>query len=402
MMPGVTPLLGIKVLDLSRVLAGPVCCQVLAELGADVVKVERPSTGDDTRAWGPPFVPDGGPSAYFASANHSKRSLALDLSQSDGIAVLEDLIRRADILVENFLPDAAAKYGLTPARLTELNPLLVSCSISGYGRTGPLADRPGYDLVIQATSGLMSITGEPDGAPMKVGVAIADVITGLYAAISTLAGLFARIAGRGGSAFDLSLFDCTLASLVNVAQSSLVTGQRPTRYGNAHAQIVPYQVFATSDGHLVLAVGNDGQWRQFCQVAGQANWANDPKFATNPARVEHRAELIALMQPILATRTTAAWRELLEPTGVPHAPVVPLDVALAAPQTLARELVVPVRDGAGREYHVLGSPIHWHDEPRRKVGAPPELGAHTDEVLRDWIGYDAARIQTLRQSGVVA
>lgn len=402
MMPGVTPLWGIKVLDLSRVLAGPVCCQLLAELGADVVKVERPGQGDDTRAWGPPYVPDGGPSAYFASANHGKRSIAVDLSQAGGIEVLEDLIRHADILVENFLPGAAAKYGLTPERLAELNPLLVSCSISGYGRTGPLSDLPGYDLVIQATSGLMAITGEPAGAPMKVGVAIADVITGLYAASSALSGLFARIAGRGGWAFDLSLFDCTLASLVNVAQSTLVTGQRPRRYGNAHAQIVPYEVFATADGHLVLAVGNDGQWRQFCQASGIAELGSHERFATNPLRVQHRGELIALLQPVMTSRKTADWQRLLEPAGVPHAAVVALDEALAEPLVAARQMVVPVRDSAGRAYRVLGSPIHWHGESPRKVTAPPALGEHTDEVLREWLAYNDARVRSLRQAGVVA
>lgn len=237
---------------------------------------------------------------------------------------------------------------------------------------------------------------------MKVGVAIADVITGLYAAASALSGLYARIAGRGGSAFDLALFDCTLASLVNVAQSTLVTGQPPIRYGNAHAQIVPYQVFATADGYLVLAVGNDGQWAQFCQAAERVELASDKRFETNPLRVQHRAELIAILQPLLRERTTADWRALLAPTGVPHAPVVPLDEALADPQTLARGMVVPVRDSAGRNYRVLGSPIHWHEEPRRTLAPPPALGEHTDEVLRNWIGYDAERIRALRTSGVVA
>lgn len=402
MMPGVMPLSGIRVLDLSRVLAGPVCCQLLAELGAEVVKVERPGRGDDTREWGPPYVPPDGPSTYYVSANHGKRSVALDLGKPEGLAILYDLIRRTDVLVENFLTGAAEKYGLTPYRLTELNPLLVSCSISGYGRTGPLADQPGYDLVIQAASGLMSITGEPDGTPMKVGVAITDVITGLYAAVSTLSGLYARIAGRGGSAFDLALFDCTLASLVNVAQSTLVTGERPVRYGNAHAQIVPYQVFETADGHLVLAVGNDGQWSQFCQLAQRADLAGDARFGTNPLRVRHRAELIVLLQPLLRTRTSADWQALLDPAGVPNAPVVPLDEALDAPQTQARKMVVPMQDSAGRSYRALGCPIHWQDEPRRTLLPPPALGEHTDAVLRDWIGYDRERIRELRSRGVVA
>lgn len=402
MMPGVRPLMGIRVLDLSRILAGPVCCQLLADLGAEVVKVERPGRGDDTREWGPPFLPDDGPSAYFLSANRGKRSMALDLHKPGAIPVLEDLIRRADILVENFLPDAAAKFGLTPARLAELNPLLVSCSISGYGRTGPLAGTPGYDLVIQATSGMMAITGEPEGAPMKLGVAIADILTGLYAATSALAGLFARVAGRGGASFDLALADCALASLVNVAQSALVTGRRPARYGNAHPQIVPYEVFPTADGYLVLAVGNDAQWRQFCASAVESELGANPLYATNPQRVERRRELVPLLNAIFLRRTTAEWRVLLAPTGVPHASVVPLDEALHDPQTLAREMVSEVTDSEGRSYRVLGSPIHWDGEPRRVTLAPPALGEHTDAVLRSWAGYDDARIQQLRTEGVVA
>lgn len=402
MMPGVKPLMGVRVLDLSRILAGPVCCQLLADLGAEVVKVERPGCGDDTRAWGPPFVPDGGPSAYFVSANRGKRSLALDLGKPGAIRVLEDLVRRADILVENFLPDAAAKFGLSPKRLEQINPLLVSCSISGYGRTGPMADQPGYDLVIQATSGLMSITGEPEGAPMKVGVAMADVITGLYAAVSALSGLYARVAGRGGAAFDLALADCALASLVNVAQGALVSGRRPLRYGNAHSQIVPYEVFATSDGHLVLAVGNDAQWRRFCVAVGETALADDERFVTNPQRVERRKELIPILQEVMRRRTSDAWRVLLEPTGVPHGSVAPLDEALGDPQTVARGMVASVTDSAGRSYRVLDSPIHWEGEPRRAAVAPPALGEHTDDVLRSWAGYDPAKIRELRAEGVVA
>lgn len=402
MMPGMRPLMGVCVLDLSRILAGPVCCQLLADLGADVVKIERPGRGDDTREWGPPFVPDGGPSAYYVSANRGKRSLALDLAQPGAKAVLEDLIRRADILVENFLPDAAARYGLTPARLAELNPLLVSCSISGYGRTGPLAATPGYDLVIQATSGLMSITGEPDGAPMKVGVAMADILTGLYAAASAMAGLYARVAGRGGTAFDLALADCSLASLVNVAQSALITGQRPTRYGNAHPQIVPYEVFATADGYLALAVGNDAQWRQFCSACGETALGAEEHYATNPQRVELRQELIPRLEAILRRRTTDEWRMRLAPTGVPHASVLPLDETLNDPQVLAREMVTSVTDSAGRTYRVLGSPIHWDGEPRRATAPPPAIGEHTDAVLRGWCRYDDDRIRQLRAEGVVA
>ena len=396
------PLAGLRVLDLSRVLAGPVCCQLLADLGADVVKVERPGLGDDTRQWGPPFVDGDGPSAYFLSANRSKRSLAVDLARLEARPVLDDLVRRADVLVENFLPASLEKLGLTAERLAEQNPRLVSCSISGYGRTGPWSDVPGYDLVIQATGGVMSITGEPDGAPMKVGVAITDVITGLYAATSALAGLYRRDRAGQGTAFDLALFDCTLASLVNVAQGALITGQRPRRYGNAHPHIVPYEAFATADGYLVLGVGNDRQFQRFCQTVGHDAWCTDPRFATNPARVEHRSELISAIKELFVRRPTAEWQTLLAATGVPHAPVATLEKIFEFPQVTARGMLHEMRDEAGHEYQLLGSPVHWRDEPPRQVTAPPDLGEHTDEVLAEWLDYESAQIAALREAGVVA
>lgn len=399
---GSRPLSGLRVLDLSRVLAGPICCQLLADLGADVVKVERPGTGDDTRRWGPPFLDGDGPSAYYLSANRGKRSLALDLASLPGRAVLDDLIRRADVLVENFLPDSLDKLGLRPERLAELNPELVSCSISGYGRTGPLADVPGYDLVVQATAGLMSITGEPHGQPMKVGVAFTDIITGLYAAASVLAGLYARGKGRGGAAFDLALADCTLASLVNVVQSTLITGRRPERYGNAHPQIVPYQAFGTSDGHLVLAVGNDRQWQRFCQAIGNDELADDERFRTNPTRVMHRDVLIPRLQSVMAERTTAAWTELLTAADVPCAPVLAVDEVLQQPQVAARQMVQETTDAQGRRFPILGSAVHWRDEPPRIAACPPTLGEHSDEVLREWLAYDLPRIEALREAGTIA
>lgn len=398
------PLAGLRVLDLSRILAGPVCTQLLADLGADVVKIERPGAGDDTRQWGPPFADQGGPSGYYLSCNRGKRSLALDLAHPDSRPVLDDLIRRADALVENFLPDSLARLGLLPERLAELNPRLVSCSISGYGRSGPLAAVPGYDLMMQASAGLMSITGEPDGMPMKVGVAITDVITGLYGAVSVLAGLYGRARGGrdAGMAFDLALADCTLASLVNVAQSALLTGQRPVRYGNAHPQIVPYEAFATSDGTLVLAVGADRQWQRFCQAIERPDWAADPRFATNPLRVRHREALVELLRPVFLARTTRDWQSLLAEAEVPHSPVLALDQVLAMPQVAARQMVQETQDSAGRRYKLLGSPVHWQDEPPRAAQAPPALGEHTDQVLAEWLGYDAPRIATLRQAGACA
>ncbi len=294
---------GVRVLDMSRVLAGPFCCQLLADLGADVVKIERPGMGDETRQWGPPFLPDDGPSAYFISCNRGKRSLALDLIHPRAPAVLDDLLRTADVLVENFLPASLVKLGLEPERVAGLNPRLVRASISGFGRTGPDANTPGYDLAVQAAGGLMSITGEPDGPPMKTGVAITDVLSGLYAAVSILAGLFKRESASGPDAprqFDISLADCTLAALVNVAQGVLTTGERPRRFGNAHPQIVPYEAFATADGFMTLAIGNDEQWQRFCAAVQRADWADDVRFATNPARVQNRAALISPLQDLVA------------------------------------------------------------------------------------------------------
>ncbi len=414
---------GIRVLDLSRVLAGPFCCQLLADLGADVVKVERPGAGDDTRQWGPPFLGEGGPSTYYLSCNRGKRSLALDLARPESRAVLNDLVRAADVLVENFRPASLAKLGLDAERVATLNPRLVRASISGFGRTGPLADVPGYDLTIQALAGLMSITGEPDGMPMKVGVAITDVVSGLYAAVSVLAGLVGRerstsAVGRSGApshlstgaspisqspAFDLALADCSLAALVNVVEGVLVTGERPRRYGNAHPQIVPYEAFRTADGYLVLGIGNDGQWQRFCAAAGCADWARDTRFATNPARVANRGQLIPPLQGLLAARTTSDWLALCDIAEVPCAPVASLDEIVRSPQVAARGMVQTLIDSAGRSVPVVASPIHAEREPPAcSPQAPPTLGEHSDEVLREWLEYDEQEIAELRRNGTIA
>jgi crotonobetainyl-CoA:carnitine CoA-transferase CaiB-like acyl-CoA transferase len=395
------PLAGLKVLDLSRILAGPFCCQILADLGADVVKVERPGSGDDTRTWGPPFAADG-TSAYYLSANRGKRSLALDLSDSSGREVLSDLLRTADVLVENFLPATSHKLGLEPARLAQLNPRLVSAAISGYGRTGPLAEIPGYDLVTQATSGLMAITGPPEGQPYKVGVAIADIVSGLFAAVGVLAGLISRARPDSPRACDVALFDCTLASLVNVAQNTLVTGQPPARWGNAHASIVPYEPFATADGHLVLAIGNDAQWTRFCRAVDCPAWAADPRFATNPERVAHRAEVVCHVATLLATRSSHDWQALFTAHDIPHAPVLTLDQALEQPIVAARQMIATPADALGHSQPILNGPIRWHDAPPPFPTPPPTLGQHTTQVLSDWLGYDSARIDQLRASGVIA
>jgi crotonobetainyl-CoA:carnitine CoA-transferase CaiB-like acyl-CoA transferase len=377
---------------------------VLADLGAEVIKVERPGAGDDTRHWGPPFL--GQFSAYFLSVNRGKRSVAIDLNQPAGRQVVDELIARCDVLLENFLPHTAATFGLTAERLAQLNPELVVCSISGFGRTGPCRDVPGYDFVIQALSGLMSITGEPDGEPMKVGVAIADVLTGLYAAVSVLAGLVRRHRLRRGCHFDLALLDCTVASLVNVVQGHLITGRSPERYGNAHPHIVPYQCFRTADGYLVLAVGNDRQWQRFCRAVDRDDWAGDPSYATNPARVEHREQLVAEIAPLMAARPTAEWIDRLSEHEVPHAPVLGLSEVVAQAQVRARGMVHSSHTPAGDRFETIASPIRGTGPnappaPHTSPLPPPALGEHTDEVLAELLNYDAEKLRALRESGAI-
>lgn len=401
--PGAGPLAGVRVVDLSRILAGPVCTQILGDLGATVIKIERPGPGDDTRQWGPPF--SHGQSAYFQSINRNKLSVALDLRQPAGRQVLDDLIRGCDLLLENFLPPEVERFGLSPERLKTLRPGLVSCSISGFGRTGPWRDRPGYDAAIQALSGLMAITGPAEGEPSKVGVAISDVITGLYAAVALLSGLAAQRATKpdpsqpaGAFAFDLALLDCTLAALVNVAQSTLVTGEAPRRFGNAHPTIVPYQTFAVADGYLTLAVGNDSQFQRLCGVLEHPEWAVDPRFRDNPSRVGHRAELIPLLVPLFAAQSLEDWGRLLTAADVPFAPVQSLAETLQLPQVQAREMVrqVPLGDSL---VPLLGSPLKLTGVSLPEPLPPPQVGEQTEQVLREVLGYSAAQIASLRERG---
>lgn len=392
-------LAGIRVIEAARILAGPFCGQTLGDLGADVIKLERPGEGDDTRHWGPPFV---GPlSAYFLSCNRNKRSLTLDLTHPQGQVVFDQLLNRADVLLENFRTASLAKLRLTPSEVLSRHPHLIICSISGYGRTGPMADVPGYDFAIQAQSGLMSITGPIEGPPCKVGVAVADVLTGLYATAAVLAALHARQRSGHGYAIDLSLLDCAVAAQVNVAQAYLSTGCVPPRQGNAHLQIVPYQLFATADGWLVLNVGNDKQWAAFCQVAGMPHWTDDPAYRTNQARVQHRDRLIPLLSQVLTQRTTAEWESLLAEAGVPHARVHNLAEVFADPQVLARGLRVQVHDPDGQPVDLLGSVFHIDGQPPPTPTMPPALGADTESVLREIVGLDAAQIAQLRQTGAV-
>jgi crotonobetainyl-CoA:carnitine CoA-transferase CaiB-like acyl-CoA transferase len=393
------PLAGVRVLDVSRVLAGPFCGQVLGDLGAEVIKIERPGQGDETRAWGPPFA--GSLSAYYLSCNRNKRAITLDLSQTEGLQLFQELVRRSDVVLENFRAASAERLGLSPEKLLNLNSRLIICSISGFGRTGPLSDLPGYDFAVQALSGLMSITGPVDGPPCKVGVAMTDVVTGLYAAISILACLHARQRSGHGYAIDLALLDCAVAAQVNVVQAYLTSGSVPPRQGNAHLQIVPYQLFATADGWLVLAVGNDGQWQRFCEVAGQPELASDPRFTTNTLRVENRRVLVPLVEALMRLRTTQAWQDGLLAAGVPHAPVWDYATLLAQPQAAARGLRVTVRDLDGRQVDLAGSPFHLSGSTLPPPAAPPHLGQHTDEVLTQLLGIDSARLAELRSRNVI-
>ncbi|MCS7045834.1 MAG: CoA transferase [Gemmataceae bacterium] len=393
------PLHGLRVLDASRILAGPFCAQLLGDLGAEVIKIERPGMGDDTRGWGPPFA--GELSAYFLSCNRNKQSVAVDLGRPAGRELFYGLVEKSDILLENFRSASTAKLGLNPEELLGRNRRLIVVSISGFGRSGPMSDVPGYDFAIQGLSGLMSITGPVEGPPYKVGVAVADVLTGLYAAAAALACVWARQASGHGYAIDLALLDCTVASQVNVAQAYLTSGVVPPRQGNAHLQIVPYQAFETADDWLILAVGNDGQFRRFCQVVGRPEWAGDPRFATNTLRIEHRGELIPQLEQLFRTRTTAAWCDLLQRAEIPHAPVWNYAQLFASPQAAARGLRVTVRDAQGKPVEIVGSPVKIAGAALPLPRLAPRLGEHTEAVLTQLLKLDPATVRKLRDEGVI-
>jgi crotonobetainyl-CoA:carnitine CoA-transferase CaiB-like acyl-CoA transferase len=393
------PLAGVRVLDASRVLAGPFCGQLLGDLGADVIKVERPGTGDETRGWGPPF--HGDLSAYFLSCNRNKKGLALDLAKPEGLELFYALAKKSDILLENFRSASADKLGVSPEKLHEQNPRLIVCSISGFGRTGPMSDEPGYDFAIQGLSGLMSITGPVEGPPCKVGVALADILTGLYAASAVLACLHAREKSGHGYAIDLALLDCTIAAQVNVAQAYLTSGQVPERQGNAHLQIVPYQMFATADDWLILAVGNDGQWQRFCQAAERSDLAADARFTTNTQRVQGRAELLPLLEPVMRARTLAEWQKRLSEAGVPHAPVLDYQQLFRLPQGEARGWQVKVTDPTGKPVELVGSPLHMSGATLPPPRMPPALGGDTEEILRSVLGVSSKAMEELRNKHII-
>lgn len=388
-------LFGLRVLDLSRVLAGPWAGQMLADLGADVVKIERPGSGDDTRAWGPPYLRDAdgrdtSEAAYFLCANRNKRSLAIDLTTAEGQVRVRELVASADVLIENFKVGGLAGYGLDYASLSALNPRLIYCSITGFGQDGPYAQRAGYDFMIQALGGMMSVTGraegEPGAGPVKVGVAVTDILTGLYASNAILAAVVERESSGLGQHIDLSLLDVQVACLANQSLNYLTTGTPPKRMGNAHPNIVPYQDFPSADGDFILTVGNDSQFRRFCSVAGHPEWAEDPRFATNAQRVAHRDLLIPLIRQVTVFRTTDQWMADLEQAGVPCGPINDLAQVFADPQVLARGLKVRMAHPLSGEVDLVANPIRLSRTPVEYRLAPPLLGEHAAQILRDWLG----------------
>ena len=389
----------IRILDLSRVLAGPYCTQLLADFGADVIKIEQPGAGDGTRGWGPPWAGD--QSAYFLSANRNKRSLTLNLKSTAGRDVLRKLALKSDVLIENFKVGTTQKLGIDYATLAELNSRLIYCAISGYGQNGPSRDLPGYDFIIQAQGGIMSITGPADGEPHKVGVAIADITAGLFAANAILTALHARHLTGKGQFIDVALFDAQLAWLANVAHNYFATGETPARYGNAHANIVPYQTFQTQDGYIALGVGTDAQFKRLCAAGDRLDLWRDERFQTNKGRVVHREELIVQLAPMFRGRETAVWLNLCRQNNIPAGPINDIATALSDPQVRSRDMVQTINHPTAGEIQLLGPVAKLSETPAVIRSAPPVLGADTDEILRTDLGLDKAAIAHLREAGVV-
>ncbi len=398
----------INVVDLSRVLAGPWSTQNLADLGADVIKIERPGVGDDTRSWGPPFVShtegDAQDAAYFFCANRNKRSLTLDFTTDKGREILIKLIAQADVLIENYKVGGLKKYGLDYDSLSRINPRLIYCSITGFGQDGPYADRPGYDALVQAMGGLMSVTGEPDdvpgGGPQKVGVAVVDILTGLYATNAILAALLHRAKSNQGQYIDIALLDVQVAALANQSGNYLLSGSVPQRMGSAHPSIVPYQPFTCADGHVMLAIGNDGQFTSLCRAAGQAAIASDERFATNAMRVRHRAELLEVLTPLMKQHSVERWCELAQQEGFPCGPINTIDRVFRDPQVRAREMQIQMNSPSYGALDLVASPMRLSASPVSYRRAPPSLGQDTHEVLRE-LHYSHDEIARLRDSGVI-
>ncbi|MDP9582975.1 CoA transferase [Burkholderia sp. Tr-862] len=395
----------IRVLDLTRVLAGPWCAQTLADFGADVIKVERPGAGDDTRHWGPPYLKDAAgadtaEAAYYLAANRNKRSVTVDIATPEGQQIVRELAAQSDVVLENYKVGQLAKYGLDYESLRAVKPDLVYCSVTGFGQTGPYAHRAGYDFIVQGIGGFMSITGErdsePGGGPQKAGVAIADLATGLYSTIAVLAALAHRDRTGEGQYIDMALLDVQVALLANMNTNFLASGKPPVRWGNAHPNIVPYQTFQTSDGWIIVAVGNDGQFRKFVEAGGRAELADDERFATNPSRVRHRDTLVPILAEMVKTRAKADWIGTLEAAGVPCGPINELDEVFDNEQVVARGMQVSLPHPCGADVKLVRNPIRMSATPPDARTAPPLLGAQTEAVLRDMLGYDAARIAALK------
>lgn len=399
------PLAGVRVLDLTRVLAGPWCTQNLADLGAEVIKIERPQGGDDTRGWGPPYLKDSkgedtSEAAYYAAANRNKKSVTIDMATEAGAAAIQELAKHCDIVVENFKVGGLKKYGLDYESLNAINPKLIYCSITGFGQNGPYAARPGYDFMIQAMGGLMSITGErddqPGGGPQKAGVAVADLMTGMYATVGVLAALHERNRSGLGQHIDMALLDCQVAMLANQNMNYLASGQAPQRAGNAHQNLVPYQVFAVADGHMIVAVGNDSQFRAYCRAIHRDDLAQDPRFVTNPQRVRNREQLVPILAEIMQSQPLQYWLDLLESVNVPVGPINSLEQVYQNPQVQARQMKISLPHPIAGQADFVASPLRLSASPVQYHSAPPLLGEHTEQVLQDILGLDLDQIQSLQ------
>ena len=400
----------IRVLDLTRVLAGPWCAQTLADFGADVIKVERPGAGDDTRHWGPPYLKDAAgadtaEAAYYLAANRNKRSVTIDIATPEGQKIVRELAAQSDVVLENYKVGQLKKYGLDYESLRTVKPDIVYCSVTGFGQTGPYAHRAGYDFIVQGTGGFMSITGErdsePGGGPQKAGVAIADLATGLYSTIAVLAALAHRDRTGEGQYIDMALLDVQVALLANMNTNFLASGKPPVRWGNAHPNIVPYQTFQTRDGWIIVAVGNDGQFRKFVEAGGRPELADDERFATNPARVRQRDTLVPILAEMVKARDKADWIGALEAAGVPCGPINELDEVFDNEQVVARGMQVSLPHPCGADVKLVRNPIRMSATPPDARTAPPQLGAQTEDVLRDMLGYDAARIAALKEKQAI-
>ncbi|MFZ6675034.1 CaiB/BaiF CoA transferase family protein [Undibacterium sp. Xuan67W] len=400
----------IRVLDLTRVLAGPWCAQNLADLGAEVIKVEKPVSGDDTRTWGPPYLRDAEgynttEAAYYLAANRGKQAITIDIATAEGQQIIRELAQQSDVVLENYKVGQLKKYGLDYDSLKLLKPNLVYCSITGFGQTGPYSHRAGYDFIVQGMGGFMSLTGErddlPGGGPQKAGVAIADLMTGMYSTIAVMAALTHRDRTGEGQYIDMALLDVQVAMLANMNTNYLASGKAPKRWGNAHPNIVPYQTFASSDGHIIVAAGNDGQYRKFVQAGGRQDLADDVRFISNPLRVQHRDILVPLLADMVQQKTKQEWIDVLEAAGVPCGPINSLDEVFENPQVIARQMQMDLPHPSAGKVKLVGSPMKMSVTPAVYPLAPPLLGQHTDQVLQDLLHYDDEKIAGLRQSGVI-